>query len=135
MSRTLRTLLLLVAASVASSACATATDGETFRPRADPMVITEAEISAVGAANLYDVVRELRPRWMQSRGVQSFGGATVIGVYRGQTYLGDVESLRNELPGSVARLRWLDGATATASLRAPAPGVHLAGAIVLDPRG
>lgn len=134
MSRNRRSSVLLLAFALATAGCAASAESGSYTPRADPATITEAQIAAVGAGSLYEVVQQLRPRWMQARSVQSFGGATVIGVYRGQTYLGGVEALRNELPGSVGRLRFLDGATATASLRAPGPGVHLAGAIILDPR-
>jgi predicted phosphoribosyltransferase len=122
----------LLLSALLATGCASSGDSATFTPRGDPHVLTEAQIAAVGAGNLYEVVERLRPRWIQARGQQSMRGATVIGVYRGQTYMGGIEALRSEQPGSVSRIRWLDGSTATASLRAPGPGVHLAGAIVLE---
>lgn len=121
-------LVVLLAACGGSSAPSGA------RPGPDPYLLTEDEIKGTGLGNLYDVVQRLRPRWLSPRAASSMGGATVIGVYRGQVYLGGVGALRNEMASSASRVRFLDGATATASLRSPGPGVHLAGAIVIEVR-
>jgi hypothetical protein len=97
-------------------------------------VLTRDEIMAVEVSTLYDVVQRLRPRWLASRGPRSFGDAglrTEIVVFQGQTLLGDVEVLRQFSPNMAARLRYMDGATASASL----PGLgsrHVEGAIIID---
>jgi hypothetical protein len=135
MPRSYGTPLVALVFALVAGGCATAGEPGTFTPRADPNVLTQAEIMASSQGNLADVIRELRPRWLEPRGQQSLGGATIIGVYRDQLYLGGIDVLRNETRGSVnARIEYWDGSTATARLRAPAPGVHLAGAIVIDPR-
>jgi hypothetical protein len=118
-------------------ACAPAADPNATpgtSPGGDPDLLTQEQIMDTGLGNLYDVVQRLRPRWLAPRGIQSMGGGTVVGVYRGQNYLGGVDVLRTELASTASRLRFLDGSTATASLRAPGPGIHLAGAIVIEAR-
>jgi hypothetical protein len=135
MRRTGATPIMVLVFAAAAVACAPAGDPATYTPREDQNTLTQAQIMAAGRANLDEVIRTLRPRWMTPRGQQSLGGGTVIGVYRDQTYLGTVEVLREITPGSVlTRVEFWDGSTATARLRAPGPGVHLAGAIVIDPR-
>jgi len=134
--RTTPLLVLMFVLSLAACA-ASAEPGSSAAVGGDPDVLTQEQITAAGAAgngSLYDVVQRLRPRWLTPRGTQSMGGGTIIGVYRGQNYLGGVDVLRNELAATAGRLRFLDGAEATASLRAPGAGVHLAGAIVIDVR-
>ncbi len=97
-------------------------------------VMTREEILSLELTNLYDVVDRARPRWLTRRsGVISFGLGTRIVVYQGQTLLGDVEMLREIAPEEAYELRYLDGATASASL----PGLgseHVAGAIIIVTR-
>lgn len=118
------TLLLL------ATACATG--GQKTRYRADEL--TRAEIMSVDVGNLYDVVNRLRPRWLTAErraGDRSFGLGTGVVVYQGQTFLGDVDVLRQWSPSSAYGLKWMDGATASASL----PGLgasHVVGAIIID---
>lgn len=139
MRRFRTTPLLALMFALALAACAAPSGESSSSPLVggDPDVLTQEQIAAAGAAgngSLYDVVQRLRPRWLTPRGNQSMGGGTIIGVYRGQNYLGGVDVLRNELAATSGRLRFLDGAEATASLRAPGAGIHLAGAIVIEVR-
>ena len=119
----LLTLLLL------ATACAST--GEKTRYRSDEL--TRAEIMSVDVGNLYEVVNRLRPRWITAErraGDRSFGLGTGVVVYQNQTYLGDVDVLRQWSPSSAYGLKWMDGATASASL----PGLgasHVAGAIII----
>lgn len=118
----LLTVLLLL------SACAAAGTGEQ-RTRQD--LITREEIESIDVSNLYDVVQRLRPRWLNVRSSQSFGLGTDVVVYQGQALLGTADVLRQLGPREAHSLRYLDGATATASL----PGLgsrHVAGAIVIQ---
>lgn len=131
------TPLLALMFIVSLAACAPAADPDatpSAQRNGDPDLLTQEQIMETGLGNLYEVIQRLRPRWLAPRGTQSLGGGTVVGVYRGQNYLGGVDVLRSELASSASRVRFLDGATATASLRAPGPGIHLAGAIVIEVR-
>jgi hypothetical protein len=61
---------------------------------------------------------------------ESFGLQTNIVVFQNQTYLGNVDVLRQFSPESAYELDWLDGSTASNTL----PGLgsqHVAGAIVI----
>lgn len=101
----------------------------------NPERITREEIASVeGARNLYDVVQRLRPRWLRVRGGdRSFGLATNIVVFQDQTYLGDIDSLRQLAPEAAVELRWLDGTTASATLSGLG-SQHVAGAIIVSTR-
>jgi hypothetical protein len=102
----------------------------------DPYLLTREEIMSVeGITNLYDVVQRLRPRWLQVRASdRSFGMSTQIGVFENQTYLGDVETLRQLQPGMAYQLKYMDGTTASNSLPGLPPGTHLSGAIIMSTR-
>ena len=102
----------------------------------DPNILTREQIMSVqGVTNLYDVVQRLRPRWLTVRASdRSFGMTTVIAVFQNQTYLGDVDTLRQLQPGMAFQLKYMDGTTAQNSLPGVSPGTHLAGAIILSTR-
>jgi hypothetical protein len=119
-------LLLLLA--VVACAPATASGG------ANANVLTQEEIMAVGVNNLYDVIQRERPRWLQIRGQRSFGqasAATEIVVFQNQTMLGGLDILRQLSPEIAHRLRYLDSATAIASLSGLGSR-HVGGAIIID---
>jgi len=116
------------------AACASTSDGTTRRS-ADLITAEEiAELTTV--STLYDVVSQLRPRWLTVRGGRSLTGGiqTSIVVYQEQTLLGGPEILRQFGPESVRAIEYMDGAKAAATL----PGLgsrHIDGAIVLRTRG
>ena len=118
-----------VAVAVANG-CATTKSGGSGG-RSD--VITREEImSAEGVRNMYELVQRLRPRWVTVRSQdRSFGMTTEIAVFQGQTYLGDVETLRQMGHTMAYELRWMDGPTAQSSLPGVGSGKHLAGAIII----
>jgi hypothetical protein len=95
-------------------------------------LLTREEVMAANVSNLYDAVQRLRPRWLNVRGARSLSQlSTEIVVYQDLTHLGGVDVLRQLSPEMISRLRYLDGATATASL----PGLgsrHVVGAIVIE---
>lgn len=113
--------------------CATTRTGQSG---GDPYVLTREEIMGVeGVTNLYDVVKRLRPRWLQVRASdRSFGMTTQVAVFQNQTYLGDVEVLGQLQPGMAYQLKYMDGTTASNSLAGVPPGVHLSGAIIMSTR-
>jgi hypothetical protein len=121
------TVLLLTVAGTACAPAATSSGRNATQ-------MTREEIMAVGVANLYDVIQRERPRWLQSRGQRSFGQAalnTEIVVFQNQTMLGGVNVLREIAPDVAMRLRYLDGATAMASLSGLGSR-HVEGAIIID---
>lgn len=126
-----RRIPILALAAVLVSGCGYNSMGGENRP--DPDYITRDEIMSVDARDLYDVVRRLRPRWInvaQRSAERSFRLQTTVVVYQGQMYLGEIETLGNWSPSAAYGLEWLDGSTASATL----PGLgsrHVAGAIVI----
>ncbi|MEJ2678302.1 MAG: hypothetical protein P8174_04395 [Gemmatimonadota bacterium] len=119
--------LLLTVGLLAACASAPAGSSKTRMDR-----LTREEIMSVSSTNLYDVVRRLRPQWLEvgQRGDRSFGLQTNIVVFQNQTYLGNVDVLRQFSPESAYQIDFLDGTTASNTL----PGLgsqHVAGAIVI----
>jgi hypothetical protein len=112
---------------LAASACAPiATDGVSR----DPNRISYEEIQAVEAANLFEVVQRLRPRWMQDRTGRTTMGQVEVRVYEGDSFLGTLEVLR-QFPKAAARsLTYLDS-TRAQSLPGGGSG-HVAGAIIIS---
>ena len=121
--------MLLVAAVTSGCAASRSTSGEAGRSD----VITRAEIEgAEGVRNMYELVQRLRPRWITMRAEgRSFGMATEIAVFQGQTYLGNVETLRQMGHTMAYELRYMDGQKAMATLPGIGPGKHLSGAIIV----
>ncbi|TVP74657.1 MAG: hypothetical protein EA352_10275 [Gemmatimonadales bacterium] len=121
-------LAALLPVALGLAACASS-DGTSTRTNSS--LLTQEDLAAVDVSNLYDAVSRLRPRWLQVRSSRSINSDTVIGVWHGRTYLGDPEVLRGWSLGSIRQVRYLDGATASASLSG-FRGAHLAGAIVIE---
>lgn len=113
--------------------CASIDSTRESTERRDRNLLTKEEIESVNARNMYNVIERLRPRWLTARTpMRSFGEETGILVYQNQTRLGTIEGLKDIGPEMVQSARYLDSATATATL----PGIgrgHVAGAIVLTP--
>lgn len=124
-------LVLLLLGFVA--ACATTGEGG---PRSDPDELTSEELLSVQVNNVYDAVQRLRPQWLDKERQsdnRSFNLQSGIVVYHHQTFLGDVDVLRQWSTEAVRQLVWLDGSQASATL----PGLgsrHVAGAIVIETR-
>jgi hypothetical protein len=119
---------LLLILGVAACAPATTSSGS------DQSVLTRDEIMGAEVTNLYDVVHRLRPRWLNVRGQRSFGQAalnTEVVVFQNQTMLGGIDVLREMSPDIAMRMRYLDGATATASLSGLGSR-HVEGAIIIE---
>lgn len=115
--------------------------GSPAAPRADPDVISTAEIEAQPFRDAYDIVQRLRPAWFTRKsgtstarrmGTSSSNSATGAGlvVYLENSRLGGVDALRQVEAKSIGSLKFLDAATATATL----PGIGssvVSGAIVI----
>lgn len=128
----LRRLAGYAGLAVLCAACAS-TGGEPAS-RSSSSTLTRAEIESVNVATLYDVVSRIRPRWLVVRGSRAFesGGEGRIVVYQGTTYLGNVDVLRQLDPDEAESMRYLDAATANATLSAMNANVHAA--IVIQTR-
>lgn len=80
--------------------------------RTNPNVISALEIQTAAAANAFELVSGLRPRWLYKRGPQSIAGESDIMVYIGSARLGGVPALR-EIPASTLEsLEYLDATRA-----------------------
>lgn len=121
---------VLAAAVLGVAACGPASpSGQAPRPRTD--VLTREELQQVGVRTAYEAVQRLRPRWLIVRsGMRSFSMETEVVVFQDQLFLGNQEALRRIGIDGIYEIRYLDGATAKATL----PGIgdrHVQGAIVL----
>ena len=98
----LTTALLLIAA-----ACGGPPAPGTPGSRAN--LITFEEIQQRGLySNLYDLIRNLRPRWVRSQGPDTFlGDQGEVQVHMDGKRLGGVEVLRRMSPGGVTSIQWV----------------------------
>ena len=126
-----RTMIRLGAAAVAGVLTATSCSSGTAMRR-DPSLLTRDEIETVAVSNLYEAVERLRPRWLEVRGVRSVNAGTTIAVFLNRSYLGGIDVLKTYDVRAFPRLRYLDGATASATLAGYDTSQHLEGAIVLE---
>lgn len=127
--------------------CSSASSGGTktaATPKANPEVISKAEIDAQPFRDAYDIVQLLRPAWFSKTsgssstrriGVSTSNSAIGAGllVYLDNARMGGVEALRQITPNAIESLRFMDAATATAML----PGIGssvITGAIVAHSR-
>jgi hypothetical protein len=99
----------------------------------NPNLISAQEISNAHAQNALDLIQSLRPRWLETRGINTnaeggggsasgmgatmdvniHGGVSPIKVYIDNTFLGDISVLRNIPNGSFSEVRYFDAAQAT----------------------
>jgi hypothetical protein len=92
-------------------------------------VLTSEEIQRTHLSTVYDVVSALRPRWLQTRGTDSFQHPSEIQVYVGNTRVnGGVAYLRDISALGITRIEFIDGITASARWGLD----HGAGAIVVS---
>lgn len=113
LQRRVTRVLGLLSLAVAVSSCASS-GGE--RARTNSSILTREEMLDVQVANVFDAVERLRPRWLQIRTQLSLTGPTEIVVFMERNYLGGPEVLRQFSPNDIARLRYVDGTTASATL-------------------
>jgi hypothetical protein len=108
MTRATRRLLTL-AALLISSACGLGNSaGMAGRPRSLPNLITFEEIQQRGQfSSLYELVQELRPRWLRPQGPDSFGASGKVQVHMDGNRIGSVEVMRNLSAHGVTSIAWL----------------------------
>ena len=136
--------IVVVCGSLSCSSASSGAAKSSATPRADPDIISTAEIDSQQWRDAYDIVQVLRPSWFSRKsgsattrriGVspsRSDIGAGLL-VYIDNSRMGGVEALRQIRPNSIESLTFMDAATATAKL----PGVGtsvITGAIVARSR-
>jgi hypothetical protein len=122
---------VLLLATAALQGCA-GTKAATEGTRSD--LITREEIMGAGAVNLYEVVRRLRPQWINVRAARSFTMETEIVVFQNDMLLGGPDALKQIGPELAYELRWLDGIRAASVLPGLSSGRHVEGAIIVSTR-
>ena len=108
MSRQLHVLGLLVALVVAGSCVSGPAAGGSDRSSDRPDLITRQEIERGQWSNVYEMVRNLRPNWVRTRGLDSFESPGNVQVYVDGTRLGEVQLLRTLPTHAIERLEWID---------------------------
>lgn len=106
-----RTALLLLL--TLGTACASASSGASTEGRSQPHVLTAEQIHDAPGSNAYEVIRTIRPRWLQKRGVQSINAEGDIVVYYDNTRMGGPEALRSIPSMGIVRMEFLDASSAT----------------------
>jgi len=98
--------------AVSLSACAT---GRVAPLQGDPDAITSAELSHSKAPSVYEAIRQLRPRFLRTRGPSSLLNASAMGpaVIVDQSVLGGIETLADIPLGDVVTVRYLGAWDAT----------------------
>jgi hypothetical protein len=124
-------LLLYVPACASSGGTAPSKVRESSPDR-----ITSVEIDAqAGAQTAYDLIRRLRPRWLQSGTTGSIGGGRVtqqvLLVYLDGNRLGTAEALRTLTASGIKSMQYYDAVRASTVLR-EIGSEPISGAIVIS---
>lgn len=130
MRRAVLVLTLLIPAI--SLGCASTGGGSGSKERSD--LLTREQILGAEATNLYDVVRRLRPRWINVRANRSFEMDTEVVVIQNDVYLGPAEILKEISPESAYELRYLEGTRAATAIPGLMNDRHVEGAIIISTR-
>lgn len=97
--------------------------------RGDQEIISQEEVDAASASNVFELVQRLHPEWLRERGTQSFSegdkvqgdvqgtsvtpGLPTILVYQDNARMGGVEALRTIPIADVGTVQFLNAAQAT----------------------
>jgi hypothetical protein len=109
------TATLTLAGACRGSSPAASTPSRTSQPSGRANVLTQDEIRRSNLANAYDIVSTLRPRWMQTRGADSFQRPTEIQVYVDNTRLTNgLNGLREISSLAISKMEWVNPIDASA---------------------
>ena len=105
---------LLVATLLAGAACSHPRTSGQGSPRTSNDVITVEEMRNGGNfSNVYDMIAQLRFRWLQARGTDTINQTPGDVVVRlDDNELGTVQSLRNLSPTGITSIRFVDPVSA-----------------------
>lgn len=133
----IRSAIVLTVTACASSGSATPKPdvaGGKESQTSSPDYVTSIEIDKTSAANAYELISRLRPRWLASTGgaTKLGGGATtsVVAVYLDGFRVGVRENLRSISSNGILSMRWYDAARAATILH-EVGSEPIAGAIVI----
>jgi hypothetical protein len=123
-------------ASAAACASSSGASGASKVSESSPDRITATEIEATtGASTAYDLVRRLRPRWLQGGAPASIAGGRVTGqvllVYLDGNRLGSAEALRTLSASGIKSMQYYDAVRAATVLR-EVGSEAISGAIVIS---
>jgi hypothetical protein len=133
--RHLNNAAFLLVALLSLQACASsgAAGGNPPTATSSPDYLTSIEISGTQAANAYEIITRLRPRWLQAGRIGSMSGGVrtqVIAVYLdGQRVVGQ-DALRSISSSGIKTMRFLDATRAATVLRETG-SEPIAGAILI----
>ncbi len=133
-----RLAIAAVFAALSSAACASSGTATPRVTESSPDRMVSAEIEATsGASTAFDLVRRLRPRWLQGGETGSIGGGRVttqvLLVYLDDNRLGGVEALRSLDASGIKSMQYYDAVRAATILR-EVGSEPIAGAIVVRTR-
>ena len=137
MRRTSPTAVAVLTLVLALGACASsgATSGTTATTAHLPDRITAAEIAGTSGTSAYDLISQLRPRWLKLNTPGSLSGlseSTTI-VYLDGNKMGGLETLRSIGAAGITSMQYLDAVKA-ATMSTDASSDPTAGAILIVTR-
>lgn len=109
-------MLLVAGACGGRGASAAGDSGPAASPRSRSTLITFEEMRQRGqTSNLYDLIQDLRPRWLRSRGPDTLlGQQGQVQVHVDGNWIGSVEALRRLAAAGVTSIEWLPPLDASA---------------------
>ena len=110
--------------TVLAAACAAAPPSE--KSLADRNLLTFEQIQQSHSQSAYEMIQQLRPRWLSQRGLNS-----PVVLYVNESRVGTVSRLREYAPRDLREVRYLDATQATQRFGTG----HRSGAIMLYLRG
>lgn len=128
-SWSVRFLLLLSFALVTSCASSGGTAAPQGKARSSADLISRDEIQKGHWQNAYELIQELRPRWLRAHGADSIHGeAPDVQVRVDDNLLGGVSTLRGVSTNEISSIQFVDPVTAAARWG----GDHANGAILIS---
>lgn len=114
--KSLRSLVIVALATTCMVAGCSSATTQGRSARGNSTQLTQSELVASNADNLYDAVSKLRPEWLSSRGPASVTNSTPtsVDIYMNGTMLGKAEYLRDVRIQDVTDVRYWDAGQASA---------------------
>ncbi|MGK7311527.1 MAG: hypothetical protein ACN0LA_04750 [Candidatus Longimicrobiales bacterium M2_2A_002] len=122
--RTAAASLLLIVTACGST-------GERHATPYDRSILTHEEIQSASASNGLDLVRELRPAWLQVRGSKSIHQVTEVSVFLDGMRMGGPDALRGIRTATIKEMKYLTAREAQTRYGMDNTG----GAIIVRTRG